>query len=79
MKKLITDIREMKDFLLLWLTQSFSGFGSAVTGYALVIWSYTQQGSALTTALLLYALCAVQHLCRRAQRPLGQEKDHAGL
>ena len=65
MKKLITDIREMKDFLLLWLTQSFSGFGSAVTGYALVIWSYTQQGSALTTALLMvcsytpYVLCSI--------------------
>lgn len=46
-------IREMKTFLLLWATQSFSGLGSAMTGYALVIWSYTQTGEALTTALLM--------------------------
>lgn len=44
---------EMKPFLLLWATQSFSGLGSAMTGYALVIWSYTQEGSALKTALLM--------------------------
>ena len=46
-------IQEMKTFLLLWLTQSFSGLGSAMTGYALVIWSYTQEGSALMTAFLM--------------------------
>lgn len=44
---------EMKEFLLLWLTQAFSGLGSAMTSYALVIWSYTQKGSALMTALLM--------------------------
>lgn len=43
----------MKTFLLLWATQSFSGLGSAMTSYALVIWSYTQTGEALTTALLM--------------------------
>lgn len=46
-------LREMKPFLLLWATQSFSGLGSAMTSYALVIWSYTQEGSALMTALLM--------------------------
>ena len=46
-------LREMRTFLLLWLTQSFSGLGSAMTSYALVIWSYTQKGSALMTALLM--------------------------
>lgn len=44
---------EMREFLLLWLTQAFSGLGSAMTSYALVIWSYTQKGSALMTALLM--------------------------
>ena len=44
---------EMKTFLLLWLSQSFSALGSAMTSYALVIWSYTQKGSALMTALLM--------------------------
>lgn len=53
MKKYITTIQEMKSYLLLWSTQSFSGLGSAMTSYALVIWSYTQRGSALMTALLM--------------------------
>lgn len=51
-----SNLREMGPFLLLWLTQTFSGLGSAVTSYALVIWSYTQTGSALSTALLM--VCA---------------------
>lgn len=46
-------IGEIKTFLLLWTTQSFSGLGSAMTSYALVIWSYTQRGSALMTAFLM--------------------------
>ena len=53
MKNYITTLQEMKTFLLLWITQSFSGLGSAITSYALVIWSYTQGGSALITALLM--------------------------
>lgn len=46
-------LQEIKIFLLLWITQSFSALGSAMTSYALVIWSYTQKGSALMTALLM--------------------------
>lgn len=53
MKNYIKIMRETKTFLLLWITQSFSGLGSAMTAYALVIWSYTQNGSALMTALLM--------------------------
>ena len=53
MKKYIETIREIKSYLLLWGTQSFSGLGSAMPSYALVIWSYTQKGSALITALLM--------------------------
>ena len=49
----LKDIKEMKNFLLLWLTQTVSGLGSAMTAYGLVIWSYTQEGSALRTALLM--------------------------
>lgn len=44
--------RDLRDFLILWSTQSFSALGSAMTSFALVIWSYQQQGSALTTAML---------------------------
>ena len=47
-----TFVGELHTFLLLWITQSFSQLGSAMTGFALVIWSYQKQGSALTTSLL---------------------------
>ena len=53
MKNYKETFKEMKAFLLLWSTQSLSGLGSAMTSYALVIWSYTQKGSALLTALLM--------------------------
>ena len=46
-------VKEMKTYLALWLTQSFSGLGSAMTRYALVIGSYSEKGSALMTALLM--------------------------
>ena len=65
MTKYITDLKEMQSFLLLWFTQMISGLGSAMTAYALVIWSYTQQGSALRTALLMvcsyspYVICSI--------------------
>ena len=55
----------MKQYLLLWGTQAFSGLGSAMTSFALVIWSYTQEGSALMTALLMvcsyapYVICSI--------------------
>lgn len=52
MNKLQTLIRELYSFLILWSTQSFSALGSSMTSFALIIWSYQQQGSALTTALL---------------------------
>jgi len=44
--------KALRGFLILWLTQSFSSLGSAMTSFALVVWSYQQQGSALKTALL---------------------------
>lgn len=53
MKQYIKTFSEMRSFLLLWVTQMVSGLGSAMTGYALVIWSYTQRGSALVTAMLM--------------------------
>lgn len=64
-KTIINPILEMRSYLLLWLTQMISGLGSAMTGYALVIWSYAQEGSALVTALLMvcsyapYVVCSI--------------------
>lgn len=37
MKNLINTISEMRNYLLLWVTQMVSGLGSAMTSYALVI------------------------------------------
>ena len=39
MKNYVNDIKEMRSYLLLWFTQLISGLGSAMTAYALVIWS----------------------------------------
>ena len=65
MNALWNDLKEMRSYLLLWLTQLISGLGSAMTAYALVLWSYTQSGSALRTALLMvcsyapYVVCSI--------------------
>ncbi|MCR5793871.1 MAG: MFS transporter [Solobacterium sp.] len=42
----------MRDFYILWSTQSLSQLGSAVTGFALTLWLYEKTGSALSTAAL---------------------------
>ena len=47
-----TTFKELKYFLILWSTQALSQLGSSMTNYALIVWSYTAKGSALTTALL---------------------------
>ena len=46
------NISDLRTFLLLWITQAFSTLGSSMTNFALVVWSYKAEGSALTTALL---------------------------
>ncbi len=40
----------LKDFYILWSTQSLSQLGSAVTEFALTLWLYEKTGSALGTA-----------------------------
>lgn len=65
MKNKISDIQQLRSYLFLWFTQMISGLGSAMTAYALVIWSYTQSGLALQTALLMvcsyapYVICSI--------------------
>lgn len=63
MKKIYHTIYEMRAFLTLWLSQSFSALGSAMTAYALVIWSYQQNGSALMTAMLMVCSYAPYVVC----------------
>jgi len=52
MKGFIEAIGSMRGFLALHLTQALSSLGSAMTNFALIVWSYQAEGSALTTALL---------------------------
>lgn len=43
---------ELKDFLILWSTQSVSQLGSSITAFALTLWLYEKTGSSLETAAL---------------------------
>lgn len=42
----------LKDFLMLWSTQSISQLGSSITAFALTLWLYERTGSSLSTAAL---------------------------
>ena len=49
-------IRDLRDFYIIWSTQSLSQLGSAMTEFALTLWIYEKTGSALSTASL--TICA---------------------
>lgn len=51
-----SELLELKDFLILWSTQSVSQLGSSMTGFALTLWLYERTGSSLSTAAL--AICS---------------------
>lgn len=46
------ELHELKDFLILWSTQSVSQLGSSITAFALTLWLYEKTGSSLSTAAL---------------------------
>lgn len=46
------ELFELKDFLVLWSTQSISQLGSSITAFALTLWLYEKTGSSLSTAAL---------------------------
>jgi len=46
------ELYKLKDFLILWSTQSVSQLGSSITAFALTLWLYEQTGSSLSTAAL---------------------------
>lgn len=46
----------LRPFLMLWISQSISSLGTAMTNYALVIWVYGQNGTASGVSLL--TLCS---------------------
>ena len=43
---------ELRDFWVLWSTQSISQLGSSITAFALTLWLYEKTGSSLSTAAL---------------------------
>jgi len=43
-----------KRYILFWLSQSCSQLGSAATAFALVLWAYTKNGSAMTVSLMSF-------------------------
>ncbi len=43
---------ELRDFYILWSTQSVSQLGSSITTFALALWLYEKTGSSLSTATL---------------------------
>ena len=61
-------IRELRGFLILWLTQSFSALGSAMTNFA----------HSAFVRMFLCALCCDEHFRRRSERPLEQKGRYAG-
>lgn len=46
----------LREFYILWSTQSFSQLGSSITSFALTLWLYERTGSSLDTAAL--AICS---------------------
>ncbi|MCM1252824.1 MAG: MFS transporter [Clostridium sp.] len=45
---------DFKKYIIFWLSQSVSQLGSAMTGFALILWAYTQNHSALTVSLMSF-------------------------
>ena len=46
--------QKFKKYVILWLSQSISGLGSSMTGFALVLWAYQQSGSAMSVSLMSF-------------------------
>ncbi|MCM1189423.1 MAG: MFS transporter [bacterium] len=47
-------MENFKRYIILWLSQSVSGLGSSMTGFALVLWTYSQNHSALSVSLMSF-------------------------
>lgn len=47
-------MKNYKTFILFWLSQSISQLGSAMTGFALILWTYEQSHSAMSVSLMSF-------------------------
>lgn len=54
--KILSVIKELRQFLILWISQTVSELGTAMTDYALVIWVYKEKQTASSITLL--TLCS---------------------
>lgn len=43
-----------KKYIFFWLSQAVSQLGSQLTGFALILWAYSQSGSAMTVSLMSF-------------------------
>lgn len=43
-----------RKYIVFWLSQSLSQLGSAMTSFALILWVYTQEGTAMTVSLMSF-------------------------
>ncbi len=50
-----TYFKGLSTFLIWWSSQTFSSLGSSMTKYALIIWAYRQQGTALSVTMLAFS------------------------
>ena len=46
--------KSLKKYIILWLSQSVSGLGSSMTGFALVLWAYEQSRSAMSVSMMSF-------------------------
>lgn len=47
-------MNSFKRYIVFWLSQALSRLGSSMTGFALILWAYTQNGSAMTVSLMSF-------------------------
>ena len=69
------NIKELKSFLLLWSSQAVSSLGTAMTEYALIVWTYRQEGTALSVTLLTLCSFAPTILFRFAAGAIADRWD----
>ena len=43
-----------KRYIVFWLSQALSQLGSSMTSFALILWVYTQKGTAMTVSLMAF-------------------------
>ena len=45
-----------KRYIIFWLSQALSQLGSSMTTFALILWAYTQKGTAMTVLIIFLTL-----------------------